>query len=90
VHFTFAPEGTFAVSRGDPTAPPMDTGVSRVDGAVLTLKSIGRGCGGTIGRYLITFPGPQTLAAELIQDNYSARAADFEKGAPVQMVPTAE
>ena len=90
VYFTFTPDGTFAISRGSPTDSPMDTGIYRVDGSVLTLESTGQGCGGTIGRYLVTFPDPQTLSAELIQDTCSARAADFEKGAPVQKVPQTE
>lgn len=90
VYFTFTPDGTFAVSRDSATEPPVDTGTYRVDGSVLTLESTGQGCGGTIGRYLVTFPDPQTLSAELIQDTCSARAADFEKGAPVQKVPQTE
>lgn len=90
VYFTFTPDGTFAVSRDSPTDSPMDTGIYRVDGSVLTLESTGQGCAETTGRYLVTFPDPQTLSAELIQDTCSARAADFEKGAPVQKVPPTE
>lgn len=88
VYFTFTPDGAFAVSRGGPTEPAFDSGIFRVDGSVLTLESTGRGCGGTIGRYLVTLPDPQTLSAALIEDDCSARAADFEKGAPVHKVPT--
>ena len=90
VYIAFTPDGTFTISRGSPTEPALDSGRYRVDGSVLTMESLDGGCIGTVGRYVVTFPDQQTLSTALIQDDCGVRAADFEKGAPVQKVPEAD